>query len=72
MQAKKSKSKKVKEEKSKLSQEEFEEKVIELAEKGLTAEKIGEELKRQNIHTIEFNKKISQILREKTFTLIQI
>jgi len=59
------KNKKIKEEKSKLSQEEFEEKVTELAKKGLTAEKIGEELRRQNIHTMEFNKKISQILKEK-------
>ncbi len=65
MRIKKSKSKKVKEEKPKLSQGEFEEKVIELAKKGLTAEKIGEELKRQNIHTMEFKKRISQILKEK-------
>lgn len=65
MQTKKSKSKKVKEEKPKLSQEEFEEKVIELSKKGLTAEKIGEELRRQNIHTMEFKKRISQILKEK-------
>jgi len=49
----------------KVSQAEFEKKVIELAEKNLTAEKIGEELKRQGIHSKDFNKKISQILKEK-------
>ena len=49
----------------KLSQLEFEKKVIELAEKGLTSEKIGEELKKQNIHPKEYSKKISKILGEK-------
>ena len=49
----------------KVSQAEFEKKVMELAEKGLTAEKIGEELKKQKIHSKEFNKKISIILKEK-------
>ena len=58
------KSEEVKEEK-KNTQSEFEKKVIELAEKGLTCEKIGEELKKQGIHSKEFNKKISQILKEK-------
>ncbi len=49
----------------KISQEEFEKKVIELAEKGLTSEKIGEELRRQKIHPKEYNKKISKILKDK-------
>jgi len=49
----------------KLTQEEFEKKVIELAKKGLTTEKIGEELRQQKIHPKEYNKKISQILKEK-------
>jgi len=49
----------------KLSQLEFEKKVKELAEKGLTAEKIGEELRRQGIHPQQFNKKISKILGDK-------
>lgn len=49
----------------KLSEEEFEKKVLELADKGLTAEKIGEELKKQGIHPKEYNKKISQILGSK-------
>ena len=49
----------------KLSQEEFEKKVIELAGKGLTSEKIGEELRKQGIHPKEHNKKISKILKEK-------
>ena len=49
----------------KLSQKDYEKKVLELAKKGLTSEKIGEELRRQNIHPKEHNKKISKILGEK-------
>ena len=49
----------------KISQKEFEKKVLELAEKGLTSEKIGEELRQQNIHPKEYDKKISKILGEK-------
>lgn len=51
--------------KEKLTQEEFEKKVIKLADEGLTAEKIGEQLKKQGIHSKEYNKKISQILGSK-------
>ena len=43
----------------------FEKKVIELAEKGLTAEKIGEKLRQEGIHSKEQTKKISRILKEK-------
>lgn len=46
----------------KLSESEFEKKVIELSDKGLTAEKIGEQLKKQGIHSKDYSKKISQIL----------
>lgn len=49
----------------KLMQEEFEKKVLELAKKNLTSEKIGEELRKQNIHPKEYQKKISQILGDK-------
>ena len=49
----------------KISQDEFEKRVEDLARKGLTTEKIGEELRKQNIHSKEFNKKISHILKEK-------
>lgn len=49
----------------KISQAEFEKKVIELADKGLTSEKIGEELRKQKIHAKEYNKKISKILEAK-------
>ena len=49
----------------KLSQLEFEKKVRELSEKGLTSEKIGEELRKQGIHPKHYAKKISKILREK-------
>ncbi len=48
----------------KLLQSEFEKKVVELAEKGLTSEKIGEELRQQGIHPKEYSKKISKILKE--------
>jgi ribosomal protein S15P/S13E len=48
----------------KITQKEFEKKVIELAKKGITAEKIGEQLKKQGIHSKEFEKKISKILKE--------
>ena len=54
----------VKEERKKISQAEFEKQVIELAKKGLTAEKIGEQLRKQKIHSKEFSKKISAILKE--------
>ena len=47
------------------SQAEYEKKVIELAEKGLTSEKIGEELRGQGIHPKEYKKKISLILKGK-------
>jgi len=58
--------KKKKEEKAKkLSQKEYESKVLELAKKGLTSEKIGEELRKQGIHPKEYNRKISQILGDK-------
>jgi ribosomal protein S15P/S13E len=57
----------VKEEKAKqekLTQKEFEKRVIELAGKGMTCEKIGETLRKQGIHPGEYEKKISRILKE--------
>jgi ribosomal protein S15P/S13E len=54
-----------KEKSKKLTQQEFEKRVLELAEKGLTSEKIGEELRKQNIHPKEHKKKISEILGDK-------
>jgi len=57
--------KKQEEKANKLTQEEYEKKVIELAKKGLTSEKIGEELRKQKIHPKEYEKKISKILGEK-------
>ena len=50
---------------NKLSQQEFEERVVTLSKEGLTSEKIGEKLRQEKIHPKEFNKKISQILKEK-------
>ena len=49
----------------KVSEKEFEKKVMELSKKGLTSEKIGEELKKQNIHSKDYSKKISKILGDK-------
>jgi ribosomal protein S15P/S13E len=57
--------KEAKKEIKKISQEEYEKKVKELADKGLTSEKIGEALRKEGIHPKEYNKKISQILEKK-------
>jgi ribosomal protein S15P/S13E len=48
----------------KLSEKDYEKKVIELAKQGLTSEKIGESLRQQKIHPKEQPKKISKILKE--------
>jgi ribosomal protein S15P/S13E len=48
-----------------LTKEEFEKRVLELAEKGLTSEKIGEALRKEGIHPAEFGKKISKVLGSK-------
>jgi len=48
----------------KLSQQEFEKRVLELAGKGLTSEKIGETLRQEGVHPKEYEKKISKILKE--------
>jgi ribosomal protein S15P/S13E len=48
----------------KLSREEFEKKVVELGKQGITAEKIGETLRKQGIHSKEYPKKILKILKE--------
>lgn len=53
-----------KEEKKKLAEKEYEEKIVELAKKGLTAEKIGESLRHEGIHPKEHGK-ISKILKGK-------
>lgn len=49
----------------KLSNEKYEEKVIELAKEGLTSEKIGESLRKEGVHSKDYSKKISKILKEK-------
>jgi len=54
--------KKIEEKKS--SQEEFERKILDLAKKGLTCEKIGETLRKEGTHPKEYKKKISAILKE--------
>ncbi|MDP2672511.1 MAG: hypothetical protein Q8O84_01735 [Nanoarchaeota archaeon] len=54
----------IKTESSKITLKEFEKMVLDLAKKGLTAEKIGEELRKQKIHPKEYDKKISKILKE--------
>jgi ribosomal protein S15P/S13E len=65
---KKSKEKVEKESKKivkKLTQPEYEKEVLELANKGLTSEKIGEALRKKGIHPKEYNKKISEIMGDK-------
>ena len=47
-----------------ISLEDFKARVMEMAEKGMTSEKIGETLRRQGIHPQEYGK-ISRILKEK-------
>ena len=49
----------------KITLKEFEKMVIDFAKKGLTSEKIGEELRQQGIHPQEYEKTISKILKEK-------
>jgi ribosomal protein S15P/S13E len=51
--------------KSKISQEEFEKKVLESAKNGLTSDKIGEQLRKEGIHPKDYDKKISRIIGEK-------
>ncbi len=48
----------------KLDTEEYEKKVIELAKNGMTSEKIGEILRKEGIHSQEYDKKISKILKK--------
>ncbi len=57
-------SKKVKPESKKISIQEFEKKILELADSGMTSEKIGEALRKEGIHSKDHNKKISKILKE--------
>tara|TARA_Y100000310_G_C20702899_1_gene831653 strand:+ start:4121 stop:4480 length:360 start_codon:yes stop_codon:yes gene_type:complete len=49
----------------KLSNSEYEKEVIDLANKGLTADKIGEQLRQKGVHSKEYKRKISKILKEK-------
>ena len=56
---------KEKSETKKLTQKEYEKKVLALAEEGLTAEKIGQKLKDEGIHPSEYDGKISKILGDK-------
>jgi ribosomal protein S15P/S13E len=51
--------------KMEISPEEFEKRIQQLAEKGLTSEKIGEALRKEGIHPKEFGKKISVIMGKK-------
>ncbi len=46
----------------KLTQKDYEKKVLDLAKEGLTAEKIGQRLKNNGIHPKDYEKKIKEIL----------
>ncbi len=54
-----------KKESRKISNIEYEKKVIEFSKKGFKSEKIGEQLRQEGIHPREYGKKISKILKEK-------
>jgi len=58
------------EEPKKITQKEFEKMVLDLAKKELTSEKIGEELRKQKIHSKEYSKKISKILKEENLYIL--
>lgn len=64
MPKKESKTQEKKPVKKKITQKEFEKKVVDLAKEGLTAEKIGEKLRQEGIHPMEFETKISKILKK--------
>ncbi len=51
-------------EKKKLTQKEYEKKILELAKEGLTSEKIGQKLRDEGIHPSEYKGKISKILKD--------
>ena len=54
----------VKEESKKIPEQEYEQKILQYAQKGFTAEKIGQKLRDENIHPKQYKKKISQVLKE--------
>jgi ribosomal protein S15P/S13E len=54
-----------KKESKKLTQAEFEKKVLELSKEGLTSDKIGERLRQGGIHPKDYDKKISRVIKEK-------
>lgn len=57
-----------KEKAKKISQAEFEKKILALSEEGLTSEKIGQKLRDEGIHPAEYEGKISKILGDKYTT----
>lgn len=61
---KKQEKKETEKETKKLTQAQFEKEVIKLADSGLTAEKIGQTLRDKGIHSQDYKKKISKILKE--------
>lgn len=65
-----SENKETEEKSKKITQQEYEKKIIELAKTGLTAEKIGENLRKQKIHPQEFKGKISEILKKEKVYII--
>ena len=48
----------------KISQKDYEKRILELCKGGLTAEKIGEALRKEGVHPKSYGKKISKILIE--------
>ena len=56
---------KEKKEVKKISNTEYEKRVIEFSKRGFKSEKIGEQLRQEGIHPKDYGKKISKILKEK-------
>ena len=54
---------------NKISQKDYEKKVIELGKKGITSEKIGEILRKEGIHPKSYGGKISKILAKENVYL---
>lgn len=48
----------------KISEAEYEKRIVELAKEGLTSEKIGEKLRQEGIHTKNHSKKVSKVLKD--------
>jgi ribosomal protein S15P/S13E len=49
---------------AKLTESEYEKKILELASKGMTSERIGLELKKEKVYSKDFKRRIGEVLQE--------